>query len=812
MKYAEVAVDAPVGFNRTLTYAIPSSLRSTCGQMVWAPLGQRVVQGIVFEVTNQPQVEAPRQILSAMEPSPLLSPGGLDLARWISRYYLSSLFEAASLMLPPGFKDRVDPYLEPVDMVSGPGPMTDGDQAVWQYVLSHRQVSEREVRKALGPKGEAAAARLVRRGLLRRGWRLPRPRTAPKYSSFILPYLADGGNRQTLEEVARRSPPQSGLLRTLLKMAPHGMPLTLARKEYGASAVKGLMDRGLLAQEWVRSRGHAEDSTAGEREPAIALTPEQAEAVAQITASLEGDSLDGQKTFLIHGVTGSGKTEVYLRALERCVALGRQGILLVPEISLTPQMMHRLSARFPGRVALMHSGLSLREQFDYWWRIRDGAYDVVVGPRSALFSPLPRLGLIVLDEEHEWTYKERERSPRYHAREVALKLSQLFHVPLVMGSATPDVVTYHRALSGRLRLLELPYRIGPAPLKGSSNDAGLAQVEVQDMRRELREGNRSPFSQALACALTECVDRGEQAILFLNRRGSATLVQCRDCGLVLRCRRCAVALTYHRSSGLLCHHCNRRQRPPSRCPSCRSPRIRYLGLGTQRVVEELQQLLPRAGVLRWDRDSARELGGHQVLMEAFSQGQAQVLVGTQMIAKGLHVPNVSLVGVILADVGLHLPDFRAGEHTFQLLCQVAGRAGRGSVPGRVIIQTYSPESYAIQAAARQDYHGLYKKELEYRREQRNPPFSRLVHMTYLHTSEKACRREAARFAGALRAAAFGQGLADMDLIGPAPAHPQRVRGRFRWHLLLRGRNPHALLETVTMPKQWVVDVDPVTVL
>ena len=812
MKYAEVAVDAPVGFNRTLTYAVPPFLRSTRGQMVWVPLGQRPVQGIVFEVTDQPQVESPRQILSAIEPSPLMSPRGLDLARWISRYYLSSLFEAASLMLAPGFKDRVDPYLETADMVSDPGPLADDDRAVWQYILSHHQASEREVRRVLGPKGEASVARLTRRGLLRRGWRLPRPRTAPGYDSFILPYLADGGNRRTLEELARGAPRRAALLEALFQMAPQGMPLALARKEYGASAVKGLMDRGLLVQEWIRSQSHSKDSTAGEREPAIALTPEQAEAVAQINASLEGDSLYGQKTFLIHGVTGSGKTEVYLRALERCVALGRQGILLVPEISLTPQMVHCLNARFPGRVALMHSGLSLREQFDYWWRIRDGAYDVVVGPRSALFSPLPRLGLIVIDEEHEWTYKEQERSPRYHAREAALKLAQLSHVLLMMGSATPDVVTYHRALSGRLRLFDLPYRIGPAPSKVPNNGAGLAQVEVQDMRQELREGNRSPFSQTLACALAECVNRGEQAILFLNRRGSATLVQCRDCGLVLRCRRCAVALTYHKSSSLLCHHCNRRQRPPSRCPSCRSPRIRYLGLGTQRVVGELERLLPRARVLRWDRDSARESGGHQVLMEAFSRGQAQVLVGTQMIAKGLHVPNVSLVGVILADVGLHLPDFRAGERTFQLLCQVAGRAGRGQVPGRVVIQTYSPESYAIQAAARQDYLGLYKKELEYRREQRNPPFSRLVHMTYLHTNEEACRREATRFAGALRTAAYGQGLADLDLIGPAPAHPQRVRGRFRWHLLLRGHNPHALLETVTIPKGWVVDVDPVTVL
>lgn len=811
MKYAEVAVDAPIGINRTLTYAVPPSVQPIPGQMVWVPLGQRPVQGVVFKVTNLPQVEFPREIISTIEPASMVSSVGLDLARWISRYYLSSLFDAVSLMLPPGFRDRVTPYLELVDSDRDPGLLNNEDLAVWQHFLSYRSVPEADVKKALGRSGGSSSIRLVRRGLLRRTWRLPRSRTSLRYDAYIRPNLQDNKYGQLEKLFPSRAPRQMALAKALLE-SPQRMCLTMARKQFGASAVRGLMNKGLLVEEWVRKEAPSLDCRIVGEKSSITLTPEQSVAVARINV-VQAKKAKGN-VFLVHGVTGSGKTEVYLRALEQCVTLGRIGIMLVPEISLTPQMVGLLNARFPGRVAMMHSGLSLSEQFHYWWRIRDGAYDVVVGPRSALFSPLPKLGLIIMDEEHEWTYKEQERTPRYHARDVALKLSQISDVPLVMGSATPDVITYHRALRNRYQLLELPYRILPdsAHFRNRNNTVGLASVEVQDMRQELKEGNRSPLSRVLAQALQRCVEKGEQAILFLNRRGTATLVQCRACGLILRCRRCAISLTYHKARGLLCHYCNRQERTPIACPGCRSPLIRFLGLGTQRVVEELERLIPTISVMRWDRDAVVQSGGHQSLMEAFSRGHAQVLIGTQMIAKGLHVPNVSLVGVVLADIGLHLPDFRAGERTFQLLCQVAGRAGRGKTPGKVVIQTYNPENYAIQSAAQQDYMGFYQKELEYRKEQSNPPFSRLVHMTYLHSNEDKCRREAMRLGQTLRSFAYGHGLADVSVIGAAPAYPQRVKGRFRWHIILRCRNPHTILENVTIPKGWILDVDPVTIL
>ena len=333
------------------------------------------------------------------------------------------------------------------------------------------------------------------------------------------------------------------------------------------------------------------------------------------------------------------------------------------------------------------------------------------------------------------------------------------------------------------------------------------------MRQELKEGNRSIFSRTLATALHQCINRGEQAILFLNRRGSATVVQCRDCGYALHCRRCTVVLTYHGADmRLLCHHCNRRSPLPRGCPQCRSPRIRYLGLGTQRVVEELGRLLPDVTALRWDRDSAHTPHAHKSIMERFLRGEAQVLIGTQMVAKGLHVPKVTLVGVVLADIGLNLPDFRAGERAFQLLCQVAGRAGRGVSPGRVILQTYNPTNYAVLAAAGQDYALLYSTEIQFRRQHGNPPFNQLVHMTYLHANDAACQRDAGKMGRVLRQRAYSQGLTDVEVVGPAPAFPERVRGRYRWHVILRGRNLRSFLEGVTIPQGWTVDVDPVTVL
>ena len=816
MRYAEVAVDAPVGYDRILSYAVPVSASVVPGQLVWAPLGNRRVQGMVFGLSDSPEVEPVREIDSVYSLAPFISSTGLDLSHWISRHYLSTLFEAVSLMLPPGFKSRSHAVLRPVDgKAMEAGDLPEEVLQLLDHVREGGGAREDVLKKERGRGTERTIVRLVNEGWLERSWEMERPRTGLKYDTFLRLGIPSDAVESALESLPSNALRQVALLRAVAEK-PEPLVISQARKKFGTSAVNGLLKRGYLAQEWIRAveGPFPEGVHLPPEERPETLTPPQQAALTEIVAAMENKG-GKPESFLLHGVTGSGKTEVYLRAMERCLAAGKQALFLVPEISLTPQALGRLTSRFPGRVAILHSGLSPTQRLAQWWQVREGAYDIVVGPRSALFAPLFRLGLIIMDEEHEWTYKQVEQAPRYHAREVAQELVHLSGAVLMMGSATPDLGTYYQARKGRHRLLELPGRIASASSSETPlhlDTSPLAKVEVVDMRQELREGNRSIFSRVLRKSLKKTLRRGEQVILFLNRRGESTLVQCRDCGYVVRCHRCDVPLVHHAGGHLLCHQCNARSRSPAICPECGSRRIRYLGLGTQRVAEEIEHLFPREEVLRWDRDVARAGPQHQAILERFANGEARILVGTQMIAKGLHVPSVTLVGVILADVGLYMPDLWAGERAFQLLCQVAGRAGRGPRPGEVIIQTYSPEHYAIRAGARQSYRLFYEQEMEFRRQQGNPPFGRMAHLLYQHTNESKCRRGAERMGHMLREQAYAHGISDVHVIGPAPAHPQRVRGRYRWHIILRARDPSALLREVRFPAGWTGDIDPVSVL
>jgi primosomal protein N' (replication factor Y) len=513
-----------------------------------------------------------------------------------------------------------------------------------------------------------------------------------------------------------------------------------------------------------------------------------------------------------------------MRALAATLAAGNRAIVLVPEISLTAQTVRRFEARFPGRVAVLHSQLSLGQRYAAWDRVRGGEADVVIGPRSALFAPVSRLGLIVLDEAHDDSYKQEDPIPlpAYHAREAAVALGQIAGAAVILGTATPDVVSYYRATAGGpeggdYRLLALPQRImspshpGMAPTKAAT--VPLPPVRVVDLRQELQAGNRSIFSRALQEALRKTLAAGEQAILFLNRRGAATFVLCRDCGYVARCPNCDAPLTFHHLSvggRLICHHCNHRQPQPERCPACGGGRIRYFGLGTERVEETVRQVYPGARLLRWDADTASG-ADHERYLQAFVEQRADVLVGTQMIAKGLDLPRVTLVGVVSADTALHLPDYRAAERTFQLLTQVAGRAGRSRRGGRVIVQSYSPGHYAIQAAAGHDYETFYRQELAMRRRLGYPPFSRLVALRYSHTDARRAQAAAERLGAWLAAEVQRRGLA-VDMIGPVPCFFRRVQGRYRWQIVLRGVDPAALLQPVALPRGWRVDVDPTSLL
>ena len=553
------------------------------------------------------------------------------------------------------------------------------------------------------------------------------------------------------------------------------------------------------------------------------------------------DPMDAATPFLLHGVTGSGKTEIYMRAIDFALERGQQAIVLVPEIALTPQTVRRFAARFPGRVAVLHSALSDGERYDTWRRARKGLFDIAIGPRSALFAPLPNLGVIILDEEHDASYKQTPPvpPPYYHARDAAIALAGFTGATVILGSATPDVVTYHRARSGRYQLLELPRRImgHRQRITGQANRLGLTShyrplaaenggvddimklddaltiplppIQLVDMRQELRAGNRSVFSRALDTAVTETLARGEQCILFLIRRGTSTFVNCRDCGHVMNCPRCGVPLTYHQPQLLLvCHQCGRREANPVVCPQCGSERIRFFGLGTEKLAELVAARWPEARLIRWDRDTTADEGSHEALLADFIDRRADILVGTQMIAKGLDLPFVTLVGVISADISLGLPDYNTGERVFQVLAQVAGRAGRGLLGGRVIIQTYQPEHYAIHAAAEHDYPGFYIEEIRFRTQRALPPFRRMARLLVADPVNDRAKAMAENMARVLATAVRERALAATEILGPTPAFFTRLDGRYRWHIIIYSPDPHRLLDELHIPRPRIVDIDP----
>ncbi|MFZ5824974.1 MAG: primosomal protein N' [Bacillota bacterium] len=577
-----------------------------------------------------------------------------------------------------------------------------------------------------------------------------------------------------VEQVRKRAPRQAELLTYMAQRGGHA-----SRPELIADlgdAISGPISVG-LARGWLVAGEVARrrDPFAGERaeaKPPPTLTPEQAQALQSIQQELIAPP-GFRQPVLIHGVTGSGKTELYLRAIAAVRALDKQAICLVPEISLTPQMIQRFRSRFGSEVAVLHSALSAGEKFDEWQRIRRGEVSIVVGARSAVFAPFERVGLIIIDEEHEQTYKQESPPPAYHAREVAAERCRLEDALLVLGSATPALESFHRASSGEYRLVSLHHRVDHRPMP---------TVTLVDMREELRSGNRSIFATALQQALDQTLAAGEQAILFLNRRGYNTFIMCRSCGEAVQCPNCAVAMTYHLGDNhLACHYCDHETRVPAICPNCSSKAIRHMGAGTERVEEELRKLYPTIRIARMDVDTTRRKGSHAAILKEFADRKVDVLVGTQMIAKGLDFPDVTLVGVVLADTTLNLPDFRAAERTFQLVTQVAGRAGRGLKPGRVLVQTYQPEHRSLLAAVEHDFHRFYAEEVAFRQQLDYPPFAHMIHMVTAGEDEAAVTATARAIQELLVAHRFSG-----TILGPAPAPLAKLRGRHRHHLVLKG--------------------------
>jgi primosomal protein N' (replication factor Y) len=805
MAFAEVVVNAPASRGSSVFhYSFEPELALQVGHLVWVPFGAQTMQGVVVGLPEMAPVHDLRPVAGVIDPIPVIGAPQIALARWISEYYCAPLVDAISLMLPPGIEQHSISYIRLRASKATPEELTARQRQVVELLRQHRTLRLDGIsRFGLGLR--RAAGELLRIGVLERHFTLQKPRVKVKTEDWILVTPA-GLDIVATNSALWRAPMQQALLEALRSMPGGAASLATLLKQVGSSktAADALVAKGLAEYE---KREIWRDPLPGQPldiAQQLTLTSEQQVAWTSIKRSLDSQQ---PRVLLLHGVTGSGKTELYLRTAAEVLSKQQTAIILVPEISLTPQTVHRFASRFPGRIALQHSQLTPGERFDQWRRIRDGLADIVVGPRSALFAPVHNLGLIVIDEEHEWTYKQ-DSSPRYHTREVARRLIELTGATLILGSATPDLVSYYRSEQQDYIRLRLTDR-----LQGGA----LPPVHIVDMRRELKEGNRSIFSRALEGALTETLAAQEQSILFINRRGTSTFIICRDCGYTVTCGRCDAPLVYHTAldgcrTALLCHLCNRETHPPSICPSCHSARIRYFGIGTERVEAEVKRLFPTARVVRWDRDAIRAKGPHGNALEAFANHQADILVGTQMIAKGLDLPVVTLVGVVAADTSLHLPDYLSAERTFQLLAQVAGRAGRRELPGRVVVQTYSPDHYSIQAASLHDYGYFYQRELEFRRQHDYPPFGSLIRLLYAGTGEQRAQVEAERFGRVLHRQVELLGLPAIDVLGPAPSFWRKVRGRFRWQILLRGRRLQELIHSVEMPPHWVADVDPVSVL
>jgi primosomal protein N' (replication factor Y) len=772
-----VEVAVPVPLDETFDYALEEGARAEPGARVLVPYGGRRLVGVVIAARPADHVvPVPlRRVLQVLDDEPVLPATLLDAVLRAARDALCPPGIALAAAVPPGTAPR--PGTRVSLLPAGRHALERGElrgtlgRVLW--ALGKRARSESELR-ARFPSAVPALARLERLGFVSRtaGTDPPRVRVQTERVYRRAPDVDLARARQDLARAPKR-------LELLLALGPSPAP---ARS---TPALRALVEAGLVICE------EREVMRATEVEPLTPaadvpeLTAHQRAAVAEIVSAIEERR---HAQFLLYGITGSGKTEVYMRAVEATLARGRGAIVLVPEISLTHQVVDRFRARFGGQVAVLHSGLSSGERFDQWRAIREGRVPIAIGARSAVFAPYEELGLVAIDEEHDGAYKSEEGF-RYHARDVARLRAERASCPLVLGSATPDVGTAWRAAHGEIFRLTLPERVASRPLPA---------VEIVDLGKErARGGRRSMVSRPLRQALAETLAAGHQAILFLNRRGFAGRVYCFSCGFTLQCKHCDVSLVYHAAEGprrpqeplegeLRCHYCGYREDPVDTCPKCGSAEGGLFSFGTERLYEELVATYPSARIGRLDRDTSARKGAQRGILAAFHRGEIDVLVGTQMVAKGHDVPGVTLVGVILADLGLAFPDFRAGERTFQLLTQVAGRAGRGDDPGRVIIQTFLPNHYAVALAQNHDYPRFYREEIARRRPHGWPPFRELVQISLSGPRGPAVEHAAHALAALAKTVPADDAAEQVEVLGPAPAPLARIRDEFRWQLLLAG--------------------------
>lgn len=764
MNIASVIVDVPAKqTDREFDYQVPAKWKHVVqpGMRVIVPFGPRLVQGFVMALKNESELAKLREIKEILDLEPVLNHELLQLGEWLTNETMCFKISALQSMLPAALKAKYEKVLR---INAGKQEWMDekvlaafGDKEIlsWKEVLQfeHAALFQKQVQK-----GNLEVLYYVKDKLNKKTVR------------FVEPLL----NKEQLVKQASALSPQAKKQYEVLQFFienPEKLQLRDLLEAVNASngTIKSLIEKGILAEKDEEIYRDPYENRIFEKTEPFKLTDEQAAALKPINQSIEDSS---HEVFLLYGVTGSGKTEIYLQAIDTVIQKGEEAIMLVPEISLTPQTVKRFKERFGDQVAVMHSGLSIGEKYDEWRKIHRKEVKVVVGARSAIFAPFENIGIIIIDEEHESSYKQEE-TPRYHARDVAIERAKQHSCAIILGSATPALDSFARAKKGVYHLLSLGKRM---------NNNELPQVEIVDMREELRGGNRSMFSENLFSKIKDRLTRKEQTVLLLNKRGHSSFVMCRSCGLVVNCPNCDISLTYHRyNNALKCHYCGHEEGMPQTCPDCGSDHIRFFGTGTQKVEEELGKLLPEARVIRMDVDTTSRKGSHERLLNEFQEGRADILLGTQMIAKGLDFPNITLVGVLSADTMLHLPDFRSSEKTFQLLTQVSGRAGRHELAGEVVIQTYTPEHYSIELAGRQDFDAFYEREMYIRRQNHYPPY---YYVALINVSHEDLMKTVAITEKITKYISSGLSQ-EAIVLGPVASPISRIKNRYRYQCLIK---------------------------
>ncbi|MBF2629582.1 primosomal protein N' [Listeria seeligeri] len=755
---AKVIVDVPaMQVDRPFDYFIPEDLEELIrpGMRVSVPFGNRKIQGFVTELGETEENPKLKGIDGVMDLAPVLNEELMELGDWLAEDTLSFRVSAYQAMLPAALRAKYEKYFLRLDEEN-----TELEQLFEGYETLDWKVAEaRNLLKSLG--------KWVREGSVEVVYQV-KNKTTNKKIRMINCLKSPHELMELIENMPKNAKAQTRVLAFFQVFEGTEISVAELKKqaETSEATIKKLAEQGIISiQEKIVSRDPYKHHHF-EKSEALTLLPDQQTACEKIIEARK------QETFLIHGVTGSGKTEIYLQTIEAKLKEGKEAIVLVPEISLTPQMVERFKSRFGSEVAVLHSALSSGEKYDEWRKIERKEARVVVGARSAVFAPFENLGIIIIDEEHEASYKQ-EDNPRYHARDVAIWRAMKYQCPVVLGSATPSLESFARAKKGVYTLIELPSRV---------NDRAMPEVNVVDMREELRKENRTEFSTELLEKIKDRIAKKEQTVLMLNRRGYSSFVMCRDCGYVVECPNCDISQTYHQASNKMkCHYCGHEEAVPKKCPSCEGEHIRYFGTGTQKVEESLTKLIPEARVIRMDVDTTRTKGAHEKLLRSFRNHEADILLGTQMIAKGLDFPDITLVGVLNADTMLHLPDFRASERTFQLLTQVSGRAGRHERTGEVVVQSYNPEHYSIEFAKKHDFIGFYHHEMQLRKMGAYPPFYYLTMINVSDENEMKAIRTIQEMVNFLR----GKLGPEAVILGPVPSTIARIKNKYRYQCIIK---------------------------